>query len=206
MRSKLTLVALAVLAIALSTTVSGRTGGIGAQQPSGSPQKPPAQGSDQQAPPPQGGAQNGQPGQPLPTFKTGINFVRVDVIASTSKGEPVVDLKKEDFIVTEDGKPQTVESFKLIKLDQITDTTPPREIKSSFDEESEAQREDVRDLPRRLPHSTGRRDVRARTARELHPYPASAFRHGRAHVPAHARERRGHVAQLRSHRARRRTI
>ena len=144
MRSKLTLVALAVLAIALSTTVSGRTGGIGAQQPSGSPQKPPAQAPDQQAPPPQGGAQNGQPGQPLPTFKTGINFVRVDVIASTSKGEPVVDLKKEDFVVTEDGKPQTVESFKLIKLDQITDTTPPREIKSSFDEESEAQREDVR--------------------------------------------------------------
>jgi hypothetical protein len=57
----------------------------------------------------EGREENGQPGQPLPTFKTGINFVRVDVIASTSKGEPVVDLKKEDFIVTEDGKPQTVE-------------------------------------------------------------------------------------------------
>ena len=122
MRNKLTLVALASVAIALSTPVSGRTGGTGAQQASGSAQKPaqaPAQAPEQQAPPAQGGGQPAQqPGQPVPTFKAGINFVRVDVIASTSKGEPVVDLKKEDFVVTEDGKPQTVDSFKLIKLDQ----------------------------------------------------------------------------------------
>jgi VWFA-related protein len=146
MRSTLTLIAMAILAVALSTTVSGRgtpSAAPDAQQSSGSTQKPPAQPPDQQQP--QQDNQNGQqPGPPLPTFKAGINFVRVDVIASTSKGEPVLDLKKEDFLVTEDGKPQTVDSFKLINLDQITDTTPPRQIKSLFDEESEAQREDVR--------------------------------------------------------------
>ena len=146
MRSKLTLVVLAVLAIALSTTVSGRTGGTRRSEASGRRRSlaQPCTARRATPPPAQADGQNGAAGTPLPTFKAGIDFVRVDVIASTSKGEPVVDLKKEDFVVTEDGKPQTVESFKLIKLDQITDTTPPREIQSSFDEESEAQREDVR--------------------------------------------------------------
>ena len=201
MRSKLTLVALAVLAIALSTTVSGRAPAArgGAQQSSGAKDKPPAQTPAAQTPPPQAtpanpqadGQNDQQPGTPLPTFKAGINFVRVDVIASTSKGEPVVDLKKEDFIVTEDGKPQTVDSFKLIKLDQITDTTPPREIRSSFDEESEAQREDVRLFAIFLDDYHTRRGgamyVRGQ-ARELHPDPASSVGHGRDHVSAHAHE------------------
>jgi VWFA-related protein len=82
--------------------------------------------------------------QAQPTFRAGINFVRVDAIVTDNKGNPVTDLKATDFQVTEDGAPQTVESFKLIKVDEIVETTPPREIRTSFDEESEAQREDVR--------------------------------------------------------------
>jgi VWFA-related protein len=82
--------------------------------------------------------------QAPPIFRAGINFVRVDAIITDNKGNPVTDLKAEDFQVTEDGAPQTVESFKLIKVDEIPETTPPREIRSTFDEESEAQREDVR--------------------------------------------------------------
>ena len=83
-------------------------------------------------------------GQPQPTFRAGINFVRVDAIVTDSKGNPVLDLTPTDFVVTEDGAPQTVDSLKLIKVDEVTDTTPPREIRTTFDEESEAQREDVR--------------------------------------------------------------
>ena len=79
-----------------------------------------------------------------PIFRAGINFVRVDVIATDNKGNPILDLKPEDLTVTEDGKPQAIESFKLIKVDDRKETTPPREIRTSFDEESEAQREDVR--------------------------------------------------------------
>jgi VWFA-related protein len=37
--------------------------------------------------------------------------VLVDVVATNGKGEPVVDLKAEDFVVSEDGHPQTVRSF-----------------------------------------------------------------------------------------------
>ena len=46
-----------------------------------------------------------------PPIRTGINFVRVDVIVTDSKGEPVLDLKPEEFTVTEDGKPQKIEQF-----------------------------------------------------------------------------------------------
>src|SRR6266853_722455 len=52
-----------------------------------------------------------------PVFRTGINFVRVDVIVSDKNGANVADLKQSDFEVTEDGKPQSIENFKFIKLD-----------------------------------------------------------------------------------------
>ena len=86
--------------------------------------------------------QDQPPGQPV--FRAGINFVRVDVIATDNRGNAILDLKPEDLTVSEDGKPQAIESFKLIKVTDRKDTTPPREIRTSFDEESEAQREDVR--------------------------------------------------------------
>src|SRR5690349_4225284 len=108
-------------------------------QPAGSQ---PAQGQPQAAPPP---AANGQQ-QPAPTFRTGINYVRVDAIVSDKQGNPVLDLKKEDFDVSEDNKPQTIDSFKLIKVTgqpENGDETP-REIRSEYVLETEAQRDDVR--------------------------------------------------------------
>jgi VWFA-related protein len=90
-----------------------------------------------------------QPQQPpdQPIFRTGINFVRVDVIVSDRNGASVADLKQSDFEVTEDGKPQSVETFKFIKLDGGTlpgPSGPPRAIRTDADEESEAARDDVR--------------------------------------------------------------
>src|SRR5580765_2557224 len=82
-----------------------------------------------------------------PAFRGGINFVRVDVIISDKNGNNIADLKESDFEVTEDGKPQTVESFKFIKLDGGTmpgPDGPPRAIRTDEDEESEAAKDDVR--------------------------------------------------------------
>ena len=48
----------------------------------------------------------------------GINFVRVDVIVTRQERQrrsPIC--KQSDFEVTEDGKPQKIETFKLVKLD-----------------------------------------------------------------------------------------
>src|SRR5712691_1706064 len=94
-----------------------------------------------------GDAQDQQPPQPPPVFRTGINFVRVDVIVTDKSGKPVADLKQSDFQVTEDNKPQAVETFKLIKLDGGAvpgADGPPQPIRSDSDEELEAARDDVR--------------------------------------------------------------
>ncbi|HKF04067.1 MAG TPA: VWA domain-containing protein [Candidatus Sulfotelmatobacter sp.] len=48
---------------------------------------------------------------PTPTLRTRVRLVVVDVVVSNNKGEPVPGLKKEDFEVSEDGKPQTVSVF-----------------------------------------------------------------------------------------------
>ena len=105
----------------------------GGQPPTPQPAKP--------APPPAD-----QPVQP-PIFRAGINYVRVDVIISDKNGNPVADLQVGDFDVSEDGKPQKIDTFKLIRLDGGTAESqkePPKEIRNDFDEESEAARDDVR--------------------------------------------------------------
>jgi VWFA-related protein len=105
--------------------------------PDGKPAQPQTQATDQ---PPQ------TPDQP-PIFRAGINFVRVDVIVSDKNGNPVGDLKPEDFEVTEQGKAQKVETFKLVSLDGGLipgPDGPPRQIRTDDDEETEAARDDVR--------------------------------------------------------------
>src|SRR6266850_6753378 len=96
-------------------------------------------------------AQQAQPDQQQPAepvFRTGINFVRVDVIVSDKSGTNVADLKQSDFEVTEDGKPQSIENFKFIKLDGGLSSAAvegaPRSIRTDADEEQEASRDDVR--------------------------------------------------------------
>ena len=96
----------------------------------------------QQAQPP---AQGTTPATPV--FRTGINYVRVDVIASDRSGANVADLKASDFELTEDGKPQAIDNFKFIKLDGGVTPTPdgaPSAIRSDEDEAREAARDDVR--------------------------------------------------------------
>jgi VWFA-related protein len=84
--------------------------------------------------------------QGQPTFRGGIDFVSVDVIATDGKEQPVLDLKEADFEITEDGKPQVVQQFRLIKVDgnPRPGDPPPREIRGRDDEELEAAREDTR--------------------------------------------------------------
>ena len=112
--------------------------GGGAQQGSTAQQGSSTSGSAAQTPP------AGQ--QPPPTFRGGINYVRVDAIVSDKKGQPVFDLKQADFEILEDGKVQPVDSFKLIRVDgnPKPGEAPPRPLRDRDDEESEAARDDVR--------------------------------------------------------------
>src|SRR5215469_6297572 len=49
--------------------------------------------------------------QNIPTFHSNVRVVVLDVVVSTTKGEPVSGLHSDDFQVVEDRKPQTVTSF-----------------------------------------------------------------------------------------------
>src|ERR1019366_5305800 len=87
------------------------------------------------------------PAPQTPTFRAGVNFIRVDVIATDKNGGLVPNLKPEDFEVTEQGKPQKIETFKLVSLDgglMATGDQTPKAIHSDDDEQREAARDDVR--------------------------------------------------------------
>jgi len=99
-----------------------------------------------QTPPAQAGQAAQEPSDQQPVFRTGINFVRVDVIVTDNKGNPIVDLDENDFEVYEDGAPQSVESFKLVQIgpNPGPEAEPARPIRTQYDQEREAARDDVR--------------------------------------------------------------
>src|SRR5579871_5888491 len=57
-----------------------------------------------------------------PTFRATANLVRLDVSVLDRKGEPVRSLAASDFVVLENGKPQSIESFQPIDLPDMVTT------------------------------------------------------------------------------------
>ena len=51
-----------------------------------------------------------------PTFRVRVDYVEVDVVVTDQQGNLVRDLKKEDFQVIEDGKPQSITTFSLVDI------------------------------------------------------------------------------------------
>jgi VWFA-related protein len=93
--------------------------------------------STQNAPAPQGGAP--------PIFRTGVNLVRVDVIVADDDGNPVTDLTKEEFEIVEDGRVQTIDLFRHVRLENTAAAgSRPRQVLNRDTEEVEAARDDVR--------------------------------------------------------------
>ena len=58
-----------------------------------------------------------QSGQQLYKFKSNSELVLVNVVARDSKGEPIRDLKADDFTILEDNKPQKISAFDLEDVD-----------------------------------------------------------------------------------------
>jgi VWFA-related protein len=58
------------------------------------------------------------PTQPIPpvTFKVEINYVEVNARVLDQQGSFIRDLKRDDFQIMEDGKPQTVSTFALVDI------------------------------------------------------------------------------------------
>ena len=139
------------LAVAVAV-VFGLAAGLPASQPAPSsvegqqPPPPAASGVERSQPPTQPPPDQPPPGQRPPVIRSGINFVSVDVIVSDKKtGEVVLDLKQGDFELREDRKPQSVETFEVVKIDPLAaPVVAPKEIRSAFDEETEARQPNVR--------------------------------------------------------------
>jgi VWFA-related protein len=60
---------------------------------------------------------------PVPTFRSSTRMVLVDVVATDGEGRPVHDLKRGDFTVLDNGKPQTIAAFDEQRSDRIS--VPP---------------------------------------------------------------------------------
>ncbi len=64
--------------------------------------------------------------QSSPTFRTNTNLVIVNVAVKDKSGKPIEDLKKDQFTLLEDGKPQQISVFELERLNG--DTLPQLEV------------------------------------------------------------------------------
>lgn len=53
-------------------------------------------------------------------FRSGVQYVAVDVVVTDKNDKPITDLKKEDFSITENGKPQKVDDFQFISVPAVT--------------------------------------------------------------------------------------
>ena len=84
-------------------------------------------------------------GQP-PSFRAGVNLVRVDVLATDRSGRSLDTLTADDFEIRENGVRQTISSFKRVDLngDREPNGDALRAITSDAIETTEAAREDVR--------------------------------------------------------------
>lgn len=66
----------------------------------------------------------------LPRFRAGANLVTVDAYFSKD-GAAVTDLKPEDIEILEDDRPQTIESFRMVRAQRQGSTTPPADLKGA---------------------------------------------------------------------------
>src|SRR5580658_9155214 len=62
------------------------------------------------------------------TFKSATHLVQVSVIAQNGKGQPVTDLKKEDFRIRVNGKDQPVKVFSMDSNLALPSSDPPKGV------------------------------------------------------------------------------
>jgi VWFA-related protein len=91
-------------------------------------------------------AEQGREQAPQPTFRTGVNLVRVDVSVTGRNDEAVTDLDASSFRVTEDRIPQKVETVQFVRLDGQEQAGQERDltIRDRQHGIAEAEKQDVR--------------------------------------------------------------
>lgn len=62
--------------------------------------------------------------QPQTTFRSGVDLVTIDVVATSANGAPVHNLRAEDFEIFEDGQRQPVQTFQFVDLSSTAAIRP----------------------------------------------------------------------------------
>jgi VWFA-related protein len=70
-------------------------------------------------------------GAQTPQFRAGTELVVVDVVATRADGSPATELTQADFEIYEDGRPQTIRTFRLVDLVGMDKTTDPEGVFSN---------------------------------------------------------------------------
>lgn len=78
----------------------------------------------------------------VPTLKTTARLAVVDVVVTDASGNPVPGLRKEDFKVLEDGKPQTISVFEEHTGKALAAIMPPTLPPNTFDNSPRADAPD----------------------------------------------------------------
>lgn len=65
--------------------------------------------------------------QPPVTLRSTVTLVQVDVVAKDSQGRAIEDLKKEEFEVLDNGKPQPIATFAMEKFTRAAPAAPLRQ-------------------------------------------------------------------------------
>jgi VWFA-related protein len=80
--------------------------------------------------------------QPAPsaTFQVEVNFVDIDAVVTDERGNFIGDLRKEDFELLDDGKPQDIAAFSLVDIPAPTASSRTRDVPAApSDVKSNAQ-------------------------------------------------------------------
>jgi VWFA-related protein len=74
-----------------------------------------------------------------PSFPSQVELVTVDVVVTDKKGVPISGLGKEDFILTEEGAPQTIASFDAIQMPAAASAVAPTKPRLSTNQAKEVR-------------------------------------------------------------------
>lgn len=83
------------------------------------------------------------PAQQPPVFRAGVEYVPLDVVVTDEQNHPLLDLTKDDFAISENGRPQRIATFSFVSVppnrrpvdlhstpppprDVVTNTVPPK--------------------------------------------------------------------------------
>jgi VWFA-related protein len=73
-----------------------------------------------------------------PVFRAGTDYVRVDVVVTDKADKPIPDLTKDDFVIEEHGRAQTIDAFQFVSVPlehrtiDVTHPDPPADVATNL--------------------------------------------------------------------------